>query len=484
MSRSKQKKVFYNRRYKLPAWAQIYSIWGVIALIVCVAVFFTSVEKISSEPATALGAQPNAFANGLYYELRETEESDATTIIREAATHLKEKNNFKLYETTIEGCRILSLEHGKTPTHSVGAVMSNNSPQAAYALVVFLERLTREQPQSNIVGKLIFASKNCNVIRALGESNTHWQFSIVLENAPTDAVYERALHLKNLNLRRHFEAAFFMPENTRWANILSLIGTHDGHTLHLPVRAAWAESPAATQKENPLWKHPLVSKDLSADYLSNAALYFGQHYQLMPGGFIALAILFFMLALLPFVNAIGTFRERLAIGAALTNGVVYGAAFFIYFALFRVLQNFSKTEWLTLAFAIVLIPAIFVPVRILQRSVLSDELNRAGIHLLVFVLLIAAALMNIFVSLGGLTALLILSAFSRATLSRKIMRLSLVVALAFLFYFIARQPLGGFGNFMAQLLPTFSSKDILALLLLCLTSGNLVALLFVPRERV
>ncbi|MBS0618029.1 MAG: hypothetical protein JSR44_07560 [Spirochaetes bacterium] len=484
MSRSKPKKVFYNRRYKLPAWAQVYSIWGVIALIVCVAVFFTAVEKISSEPAAALGAQPNAFANSLYYELRETEESDATTIVREAAAHLKEKNNFKLYETTSEGCRILSLEHGKTPAHSVGAVMSNNSPQAAYTLMVFLERLTREHPQSNIAGKLIFASKNCHAESVLRESDAHWQLALVLESAQIDAGYERALHLKNLNLRRHFESAFFMAENTRWANILSLIGTHDGHILHLPVRAAWAETPAAMQKENPLWRHPLVSKNLNADYFNSAALYLGQRYQLMPGGFIALAILFFLLAVLPLVNALGAFRERLAIGAALTNGVVYGVAFFIYFALFRVLQNFSKTEWLALVFALALLPAIFVPVRILQRSVLSDELNRAGIHLLVFVLLIAVAFMNIFVSLGGLTALLIFSAFSRATLSRKIMRLTLIVALAFIFYFIARQPLGSFGNFMTQLLPTFSTRDILALVLFSLAGGNLVALLLVPRDRV
>ncbi|MBL8033694.1 MAG: hypothetical protein JNJ69_08340, partial [Leptospiraceae bacterium] len=58
------KKVFYNRRYKMPAWAQIYAVWGVAAVITLGIIFFTSVERTGGEIAPAMSVAVNGFADG------------------------------------------------------------------------------------------------------------------------------------------------------------------------------------------------------------------------------------------------------------------------------------------------------------------------------------------------------------------------------------------------------------------------------------
>ena len=82
------KKVFYNRRYKMPGWGQPYAVWGVVAFVTLAVLFFTSVERVSSEPAPALPVTLNGFAEGMFYELRDAEAGSHAEIIVSYARRL------------------------------------------------------------------------------------------------------------------------------------------------------------------------------------------------------------------------------------------------------------------------------------------------------------------------------------------------------------------------------------------------------------
>ena len=124
--------------------------------------------------------------------------------------------------------------------------------------------------------------------------------------------------------------------------------------------------------------------------------------QLHKGGFIALLVLLSLFSLIPFFNAIGTFKERIDLSSALTSSTLYGLAFFGYFALLKLALRFIKADAAAVGVALALLPAIYIPVRLLQRSVLRAELNRAGLHLLVWLLVAGTVFVNPLIAVFGM----------------------------------------------------------------------------------
>ncbi|HNN01620.1 MAG TPA: hypothetical protein PKG67_14260, partial [Turneriella sp.] len=214
------------------------------------------------------------------------------------------------------------------------------------------------------------------------------------------------------------------------------------------------------------------------------AVYLGAETQLHTGGFTALLVLVWLLAFIPFANALGTFRERIDLGSALTSGILYALAFVSYLLFYKLILQFAKSDFSAVVFALLLVPAVFFPLRILQKTMLRAELNRPGLHLLVQLVLTAALFTAPISGVVGLVQLTAASGFSRASLPRKLLRLLAVLAPLTLLYFAAREPMGSFANFLAAVLPAFSGASLLQLIMLCIVGGNLTALLFVPREKI
>lgn len=479
------KKVFYNRRYKMPAWGQAYAVWGVIAAVTLAIVFFTSVEKVPAAAAPQLATTLNGFAEGLFYELRDAEADAREEILVAHAKRLEKKHGFKVREEKSSGCKILRITKGAADAYAVAATVAGEKTQAAFALLTFLDRVAAVNAAAALDARLVWGAKGCDSEAALsaflGEGLT---LPVILTSGEVNPNYDRIPDLKNLKLRRHFEQAFFTRERTLWANTMSMLATDSVSDLTLPVKGSWAESPQVQLAANPLLRHPAADKAGEAKAAKNVALYLAADYQLYPGGFIVLSVLFWLLALLPFVNALGTFRERLDFGSALTSAVLYGFAFFGYLLLLKLVLNFAKSDFAVSLIALFLLPVVFIPVRILQRSLLRAELNRAGLHMLILVLLIAVLFLNPILAFYGMAALMLVSGFSRADIARKVLRLFFMFALLALFFFSTHEPLGSFVNFLAVLLPSFSAGGVFKMLLVAFIGGNLVSLLFVPRERV
>lgn len=479
------KKVFYNRRYKMPAWGQAYAVWGVIAAVTLGIVFFTSVEKIPANAPPQLATTLNGFAEGLFYELRDAEADAREEILAAHVKRLEKKHGFKTREEKNSGCKVLRITKGPADAYAVATTVAGEKTQAAFALLTFLDRVPVVNAAAALDARLIFGAKGCDSEAALsaflGEGLA---LPVILTSGEVNPNYDRIPDLKNLKLRRYFEQAFFTRERTLWANTMSMLATDSVTDLTLPVKGSWADSPQAQLASNPLLRHPAADKGGDARAAKNVALYLGADYQLHPGGFIALSVLFWLLALLPFVNALGTFRERLDFGSAMTSAVLYGFAFFGYLLLLKLVLNFAKSDFAVTLIALFLLPVVFIPVRILQRNLLRAELNRAGLHMLVLLLLIGVLFLNPILAFYGMAALIFVSGFSRADIARKILRVCLVFGLLALFFVSTQEPLGTFVNFLSALLPAFSVAGIFKMLLAAFIGGNLVSLLFVPRERV
>ncbi len=485
MARGKTKKVFYNRRHKMPPWAQLYAVWGVVTLVTLVTVFFTSVEKIPTEPVPAMSTAVNGFADGLFYELRDSDAESQPDILRAYAQKLEKKHGYKVRETSFAGCKALRLRRGAESAYGVAATLEGERSQAAFMLLTFLDRLPAANATAAIDALLVFGGKGCDERQTTAQfAGEDAQIAVSLTMSGSDTAYQRLFHLRDLKLRRHFEAAFLTRDRTLWADILAMLTAESTEYLTLPVKAAWASGTEAMLKENTLAHHPVFSRIQPAALSGAAAIYLGKDTQLHKGGFIALLVLFSLLSLIPLFNAVGTFKERIDFSSALTSSILYGFAFLGYFALLKLVLRFIKADLPFVGVALVLLPAIYIPVRLLQRSVLRAELNRAGLHLLVLLLLSGALFVNPLVAVFGMLILALFSGFSRAALSRKILRLAIVALFFAVFVFAARSPLGNFINFFAALLPSFTVTQLPQIALLCFTGGNLVALLFVPRERV
>lgn len=476
------KKVFYNRRHKLPPWAQLYAVWGVVTFVALGILFFTSVERVPPEEAAAMPTAVNGFADGLFYEMRDSDAESQPTIVREYAAKLEKKYGFRLREGSLAACKILRLSRGKAQPYGIAAVLEGERSQSAFALLTFLDRAATAYADLSADAMLIFAGKGCEPRQAMQQfAPDNIQLPVFL--ADGDNSYQRIFHLRNLKLRRHFAPAFLSREHTLWADILAMLGGEHADFLSLPVKFSWAENPEATLKQNPLLHHPAFSRVAALD-AENTALYIGQNTQLHKGGFIALLVIITLLACIPFFNALGTFKERLDLGSALTSSVLYGAAFLASFGIMRLVLHLTRSDLLVIGLSLVAIPAVYIPVRILQKSVLRAELNRAGLHLLLQSALIGAIFVNPLVAMIGLIALALLSGFSRATIGRRLLRVAILSLVITLFVLAARGPLGGFANYFGALLPALSFSQALPIALLCFITGNLMALVFVPRERV
>lgn len=468
----------------MPAWAQIYAVWGVAAVITLGIIFFTSVERTGGEIAPAMSVAVNGFADGLFYELRDSDADSQPQVIREYGERLEKKHGYKLREETLRGCKLLHLTRGSLPAYYTGAVSDGEKSQAAFALLTFLDRAATANPEHTISGMIIFAAKNCDAIstarEAAASSNA---LAVLLSPGEADNAYAGVFHLRDLKLRRHFETAFLTRERTLWTDVLAMLSGTPQPLLQLPAKAAWATGTEAMLMQNPLLHHPVFIRGNVLTY-GETALYLAENTQLHKGGFIALLILVWLLAFLPLVNAMGAFKERVDFGSALTSAVLYAAAFFLWYGIAKTILHFTKTDFAAVALMCAVLPVIFFPVRILQRSLLRAELNRAALHLLLQLLLTVSVFINPLAAICGLILLTLLSGFLHASIGRKLLRLLFVVLFFAACIFAAGKPLGSFVTFFSALLPAFSLSQTGQIILLSLIGGNLVALLFVPRERV
>ncbi|MFZ5630346.1 MAG: hypothetical protein ACOY5B_14545 [Spirochaetota bacterium] len=480
------KKVFYNRRYKMPAWGQPYAVWAVVAIITLSIVFFTSVETVPSEPAATLPASVNGFAEGLFYELRDAETGSEWDAAEEHIERLKKKHNYRSREESIAGCRGLTLVRGSAPQWKILAAVQKNRSEGIYAAMVFLDRIGAQASATAISATLVFPRKGCDAeaaVRTVAGAEAGLPVFVDAGGEAAAAHYDRIPALRNLRLRRHFPHAFLMPERTLWANVLALSSETAGpELLHLPADK-WKDGVAATIATNPLLAHPAISGVDAAELTRPAALYLGQQTQLTRGGFVALCVIVWLFAFIPLANALSTFRERMEPGSALTSGLLYGLAFIGYFLFFKLVLKYTRTDFATITLAIVLVPVVFFPLRVLQKTMLRAELNRPGLHLLIQTLLTVALFLSPGSALLGLLLLAAASAYVRASLPRKMLRL-LIVGLVFaVFWYSTKEPLGNFTNYLGQYLPSLSAAQLPAILLLSMICGNIIALLFVPRER-
>ncbi len=479
------KKVFYNRRYKLPDWGQFYAVWATIAVVTIGILFFTSVEKVPTEPVAPLPVTLNGFAEGMFYELRDAEAGSHMEVLTGYAKRLEKKHGYKLREDKTAGCKAIRITRGNGQQHGIAVTVIDEKSQGAFAVLTFLDRLLPQNPAAQIDARLIFGSKTCDTEASLAAFMAEgFELPVIVQTGEATLNYDRIPELKNLKIRRHFEPAFLTRERTLWANTMAMLATDSSPDTVLPVKATWSAGPEAELQQNPLLKHPAAIKNAAAVSTKPVALYLAADYQLHRAGFFILAVLFWLLAFIPFANALGTFRERLELGSALTSAVLYGVAFFGYLLLLKVVLGFAKSDFSVALISLFLLPAVFIPVRILQKNVLRAELNRAGLHILVQLLLTIALFFNPLPAFFAFAALMLVSAFSRADLGRKLLRLVLLLLLLAAFFFATKQPLGSFTTFFSQLLPGFSAVGVLKLLLIAFIGGNLVSLLFVPRERV
>lgn len=485
MARAKTKKVFYNRRHKLPPWAQLYAVWGVIALVTLVTIFFTSVERVPTETVPAMNTAVNGFADGLFYELRDSDAESQPDILRTYAQKLEKKHGYKVRETSLAGCKNLRLRRGAAAPYGVAATLEGEKSQATFALLTFLDRLPVANPEAAVEALLIFGGKGCDERQAAAAfADEAIQIPVALTLNSSDTSYQRLFHLRDLKLRRHFESAFLTRERTLWADVLAMLSGETAEYMTLPVKAVWATGTEAMLKENVLARHPAFTRIQAATLSGETAVYLGKDTQLHKGGLIAVLILLWLLVSIPFFNALGTFKERIDLSSALTSSVLYAFAFLGYFALLKLALRFIKADLAIVGVALVLLPAIYIPIRLLQRSVLRAELNRAGLHLLVLLFLTGALFVNPMAAVFGMLTLALFSGFSRAQFARKILRLTILALIVAAFVWAARSPLGNFVNFFSALLPAFSVPQLPQIALLSFIGGNLVALLFVPRERV
>jgi len=470
VARAKPKKVFYNRRYKLPAWGQPYVLWTVVAIITLAIVAFTSIDHVPQDAASSLSQKSNAYAENTFYELRDAEAGNELESVIALTRGLVRRYALKVTEEKIGACKYIRLARGNNAALTVGAYLESEKAQSAFMLLTFLDRISAHNPQVSVEGWIYRTNKNCATSKAPAAT-------VLIDQIGGEPSYDRIFHLKNLRLRRQFEAAFLMKERTLWANVLALLASTDSPTIVLPIKAAWAANADAMLAQNPLLK--IREYNLIAD----VALYLGQNTQLKSSGLIAIIVLFCLLGLIPLANALGTFREKFDLGSAATSTVLYAIAFFAYLLLIKLVLHYSRADFAVLLIAPFLLALIFLPVRILQRNLLRAELNRAGLHALTFTILVGSIFVNPLMSLFGLALLVSLSAFFRATVANKFLRLLVVLLLFGLFVFATRAPLGSFHEFLANLLPAFKASDVLSMILLSLVGGNLVSLLFVPQER-
>lgn len=479
------KKVFYNRRYKMPGWGQPYAVWGVVAFVTLGILFFTSVERIAPEPPPALPVTLNGFAEGLFYELRDAEAGTHSEVILSYARRLEKKHGYKVREERNGACKSVAVVRGGSPAYGVATALSGEKSQGAFALLTFLDRLAGQNPGSAISTRIFLAAKECDIDAALSAfAGGGFELPVILEAGDSNPAYDRIPELKNLKIRRYFEPAFFTRERTLWANTMALLRNETPATLVIPVAVKWAASPEAELAQNPLLRHPAVDKNSDVAAAKPVGLYLAADYQLTRAGFFTLSVLLWLLALLPLVNALGTFREKFDLGSALTSTVLYSAAFFGYFLLLKAVVHFARADFAVILLSVFLLPVVFIPVRILQKNMLRAELNRAGLHVLIQLLLTVTLFTNPLVAWGGFILLVLAAAFTRADIGRKLLRLLLLSLFFGGFYFVTRQPLGSFANFFSAFLPALSLAGISKIVLLSLIGGNLVALFFVPRERV
>lgn len=484
MARSKPKKVFYNRRHKLPAWGQLYAVWGIAAALSLIILFFTSVEIVSRDPAPALATTTNGFAEGLFYDLREAEPGSEDEAVRAYAKRLEKKHDYKVSEKSESGCKTLRLSHGPAPRYGIATAPEKGKGQDVFALLTFLDRIVPHHTTASVEGVIIIPGKNCDATAALAAfQRENHDLPVILGTGDLGQNYDRAFHFKNLKIRRHFEQAFFMRERTLWANVMSLVQSDSSAAVILPVKNAWPESPAAALAQNPLLKHPLVAKIPGSELSKPAGVYLSADAQLTSAGLIVLIILLWLGALIPLANAIGTFREKTDIISAATSTVLYAFTFFAYFSLLKITLRFAKSDFSVILVTLILLPLIFIPVSILQKNLLRAELNRPGLHILILLGLTVSLILNPLAALPGFICLMLSSGFSRAAIGPRILRVVLIIGVFAVFYLITRQPLGSFSNFFAALLPAFDAGGVPRIILLSIIGGNLASLFFVPRER-
>ncbi len=483
------KKVFFNRHYKLPTWGQPYAAWGVVAAITLSILFFTSVESVSKISVKALPLRTGNAVEELFDSLKSKNAGEQHEAIESFAERLKKRHGYSKSISIVAECRALHLERGGAPHWRLNAALEDKHGESIFALLHFLERSAISHNKASFSATLLLPRKGCDVEKALAEPTlSEGLLPIFLDASPDAGMlthYESIPNLRNLKLRSFFPSLFLTKERLLWTNILAL--TNDAHAaksrqLRLPVEK-WKADIDRTASQNILATHPALSSADAADISNPVALYLGESTQLTRTGFFFVCLLVWLLALIPFVNAIGTFREKLDWGPAATTSLLYALAFVGYFLLLKLLLRFTQNDGLVILLSFIMLFAVFFPVRVLQKTLLRATLNRAGMHLVIQ----GALTLCLFTAPGNallaLALLALLSGFARAEVSRKLLRLSILAVGFFLFWHFTKEPLGSFVNFLNSYIPTLSWATLPKILLLSIVCGNLTALFFIPRER-
>ncbi|HRP69953.1 MAG TPA: hypothetical protein PLY93_10515, partial [Turneriella sp.] len=255
------KKLFFHRRHKLPPWAQIYSVWGVLAAVTLVLLFFTSIEQVAPTKTSVAPTSARAFSQTLFYDLREADSNESFDVLYTYAKQLASRGNFKLTQEKKADCAIVRLTRGSDDKHSLTAAVTGDKTQAAFHLLSFLEYASAHHSDAAFDASLIFTSARCSLEKAMLQIERETNAPLVeLNIGSADTHYNRIGALRNLQARTFFESAFLSSERTLWANIMATTAADNEAVFQLPVKATWNKNPDAQVAENPLWHHPALAK--------------------------------------------------------------------------------------------------------------------------------------------------------------------------------------------------------------------------------
>ena len=466
------KKVFYNRHRKLPNWAQLYVVAGILTIIVAIFIFFLGIEHVSEFSIADVQIRP--FASKLFYHLKESDSDDSNAIIHTYIERLTRTGALRVTESGDSACRQINLLFAEKADHAVVARYDKKNTATVFHALSFAESVPKGV---SLNVHLLNGSDECAVNLLYTPSRS----AVQLVSMKSTLLDHQPFFLKDLSYKHNFSQVY-SEESSFKQNFQTLISDYFNGYLFLPVKPEYANKPAVMWSENPLRQHPVFEQTEKSPFRSQS-LYLAQKYQLGHRAGIAVTLVCLVFALVPFLNAFGVYRERFDFFQAFSSLVIYAMSFGIFFALLSFLIHITTSPSTILGGAALLIFTLMLATRRIQTRFFRFELNRVGIHFILLILLALIAVKSLLLSWFVAAILLTASAFYLSSPFAKIVRLIFLGVIIGFFLLGATAASGNLHSFLIQWLPRFSFAQLPSIILTALIGGGICSLFMVRRER-
>lgn len=394
------KKVFYNKRRKVPKGLQIYLVWAVVMSLLLPFLIIFGIDTV--KPAKAIETQDTITGKQaaiLYYKLKEVRPTEKQKIIQEFLAKLQMPGFRK--ETRVSGgfsCPVVVFTRGNpigTLVFSVPYSIPDFSENALVRALSLSENIVRAETGASFT--LVLYENSCdisipNLIQVLGQESPKGIIRYLpggKQIIPATGIervssqfWQNVIPLKDkFNMKDHFYQSLLKAEHSQSL----LAGNTPGYTIY-GVSGEKYPTAKAVVKSQDLFTPVLIAFAQETERFANSGMWISNTRHGKSWSIIMVSVFVFILLFFPVMHGIGLRKENLSLIDAGLSIILFSLPGLVFLVFFRGGGNLFADKNMLLGISFLLWLFVYVVIRRFKTKVFSFHIQGSSVILLLALL--------------------------------------------------------------------------------------------------